>query len=59
MLTSWQCVRVLFSLLAQHFFCKIFNQIIVLDPAQKAAHIYRYWGEELLCKALKNAEQMV
>ncbi|KAG1779171.1 hypothetical protein EV702DRAFT_1044108 [Suillus placidus] len=29
-----------------------------LDPTQKAAHIHRYWGNDLLHEALENAEAM-
>ncbi|KAG2147921.1 hypothetical protein DEU56DRAFT_753194 [Suillus clintonianus] len=31
---------------------------MLLDPTQKAAHIRRYWGNDLLHEALKNAEAM-
>lgn len=33
--------------------------ILVLDPTPKAAHIRRYWGNDLLHEALENAEAMV
>lgn len=33
--------------------------VLVLDPTQKAAHINRYWGEELLHEALQNTKSMV
>lgn len=31
---------------------------MLLDPTQKAAHIRRYWGNDLLHEALENAEAM-
>ncbi|KAF8878859.1 hypothetical protein BD779DRAFT_1676681 [Infundibulicybe gibba] len=31
--------------------------VMLLDPSQKQEHIQKYWGEALLCKTLKQAEE--